>query len=127
MTISSITSGLQAAYADRLGQSLNVTTRTGENANKPQANPMLPAGKLKTASDDDAPTDPTDLLIQQLQEQLRQITQQIARLQASKIPDQQKVQQLQALNQEAGELMSRIATLQEQKLQAAGAGSSITA
>lgn len=121
MTISSIASSLQGAYADRLGQSLNVTTRTGTNATLPPADPSLPAGKAKVSSpsDDDKSTDPTDLLIKQLEDQLRQITQQMARLRASKIPEQQKTEQLQALNQEAGEIMSRIASLQEQKLQAA--------
>ncbi|CAP43825.1 hypothetical protein [Bordetella petrii] len=85
--------------------------------------PPARAAKAGVAGEAAAPqeraSDPVTEVIKQLQERLRQVMLQIRRLQASRIPEEQKLPQLRVLNSQAVQLQQQIAAAQEQKLRAA--------
>lgn len=66
------------------------------------------AGTGSAKGEDRASSDPVAAIIKQMQERLRQVMMQIQRLQASKIPAEQKMQRLRALNDEATQLQQQI-------------------
>ena len=87
------------------------------------APPPARAAKANVVGEAAAPqeraSDPVTEVIKQLQERLRQVMLQIRRLQASRIPEEQKLPQLRVLNSQAVQLQQQIAAAQEQKLRAA--------
>jgi predicted nucleic acid-binding Zn-ribbon protein len=99
--------------------SLNVDTRTGPNADKPKADSNLPATAAAAPADSETSSDPTTQMLKQLQDQLRQIMDQIKRLQASSVPDEQKMPMLQSLNAEAATIQGQIEALMQKQMQAA--------
>ncbi len=90
------------------------------------APPPARAAKANVVGEAAAPqeraSDPVTEVIKQLQERLRQVMLQIRRLQASRIPEEQKLPQLRVLNSQAVQLQQQIAAAQEQKLRAARGG-----
>ncbi|MBO1114338.1 hypothetical protein [Bordetella petrii] len=81
-----------------------------------------PAGAAGAAAPQEQSADPVTEVIKQLQERLRQVMLQIQRLQASRIPEEQKLPQLRALNSQAMQLQQQIAAAQEKALRAASGG-----
>jgi len=89
---------------------------------QPLARAARPAGATAAAVPEEPSADPVAELIKQLQERLRQVMLQIQRLQASRIPEEQKLPQLRALNSQAMQLQQQIAAAQEKALRAARGG-----
>ncbi|MBV7486475.1 hypothetical protein [Bordetella sp. BOR01] len=81
-----------------------------------------PASAAGAAAPQDKSVDPVAEVIKQLQERLRQVMLQIRRLQASKIPEEQKLPQLRALNSQAVQLQQQITAAQEEAMRAARGG-----
>ncbi|WP_176463909.1 FlxA-like family protein [Bordetella genomosp. 11] len=142
MTISVITSTLASAYGSTLlgpralqnnstapddgKAALNGDASTAGGNGTPSAggqrtstNFQARSASATPAPSDSGGDDATSQTIKQLERQLRQVLQQIQRLQASSIPDEQKAPQLQALNAEAATLQAQISALIEQQVQAA--------
>lgn len=110
--------------ANITGSLAQYTAVTDKTTGKPGATAGGQAGQnpgIQTsgASGSSDSTSPTDQTLKQLEEQLRQIMQQIARLQASNIPEEQKSGQLQALNTEAGQLQQQIEAILQKQMDAA--------
>ena len=79
----------------------------------------LPATPAAAPADSETSSDPTTQMLKQLQDQLRQIMDQIKRLQASSVSDEQKMPMLQSLNAEAATIQGQIEALMQKQMQAA--------
>ncbi|CAM3706264.1 FlxA-like family protein [Bordetella bronchialis] len=146
MTISVISSTLGSAYASTLlgprsvqnntaAQDGDAATKAGDASQAGSGAASSAGGDAKSrnfsaraaaggqaSSTDTEGGDATTQTIKQLQRQLKQVLLQIQRLQASRIPDEQKAPQLQALNAEAATLQAQIATLIAKQAQEAKGG-----
>lgn len=126
MTISSIASGVRTYIpANPLGDAAaRASSARGEpiRAGKLPALGAAGAAGGKKTEEGDKPEGPVERVLRQLQKQLELVLKQIQRLQASRLPDDQKQAQLRTLSNQAMELQRQIVALQKKQLEAQTGG-----